>query len=147
MSLPLALVFYPYLLMSKFHSHIDVMGQQKYYILSIEFVFGLNFISRCCSEFEIIVKTFSFEVTSFSSYKILHSKHMNVFTCSKMSDWNFPLKFRFFRSQWRYFHFKLFYSAMQSIYPLCKPSSEYKKSTWSSQNNIVLNIKYFDIIY
>jgi hypothetical protein len=41
-----------------FHCHIEVMGQLKYYILSIHFVCELNLVSKHCSEYQIQLSQF-----------------------------------------------------------------------------------------
>jgi hypothetical protein len=49
----------------------------KYYIFSIKVVFGLNLVSKQCSDFRTVVKMYLV-----SKYEILHPKYVNAFTCS-----------------------------------------------------------------
>jgi hypothetical protein len=55
----MSLVF-PLVSMSRFHSHINVMKQLKYYILSIKTFFGLILDSKHCSKFPMFVKLYLF---------------------------------------------------------------------------------------
>lgn len=60
--------------MSKFHSHVKVIIYLKCYILTIEIVFGLNFLSKHSSEFLKSVKNITFfEVVFLSSYEIVYA--------------------------------------------------------------------------
>jgi hypothetical protein len=50
--------------MSRLRSRINVMEELKYCILPVEIVFGLNLVSRYCSEFQIFVIYFCTYVIS-----------------------------------------------------------------------------------
>jgi hypothetical protein len=67
-SSPLSLVsLHVFTSISRFHSHVIVVGQLKYCTLSSETVFGLNLVSKHCSEFADFVKKLVFYVMPFSA--------------------------------------------------------------------------------
>jgi hypothetical protein len=74
-------VLYPLISMLRIQSHIKVMGKLKYCIFSVYIVFGLNLISKHCSEFPEFIKTYLFPKFFSCSNEIFYPYHVNIFTC------------------------------------------------------------------